>query len=140
MSTTDVIVIVVLAALLVLAIAAFAVVRARRRAQLREQFGSEYDRAVADAPNRRTAERDLRERTARREELDIRPLEPIAAERYREEWRLAQQRFVDAPAESVAQAHGLVTAVLQERGYPTEDDDERTSMLSVDHADVMDRY
>jgi hypothetical protein len=47
---------------------------------------------------------------------------------------------VDAPAESVSQAHALVTMVMAERGYPVNDSDERASMLSVDHADVMDHY
>ena len=29
---------------------------------------------------------------------------------------------------------------MAERGYPTDDRDERVAMLSVDHADVLDRY
>jgi hypothetical protein len=140
MSTTSIIVLNAVAAAVLLLIAVVAAWRARRRAQLRDQFGSEYDRAVDSAPNRRTAERDLRERADRREQLDIRPLAPESATRYRDEWRVVQERFVDTPAESVAQAHSLVTAVMRERGYPTTDDEERTSMLSVDHADVMDHY
>jgi hypothetical protein len=140
MSTTGVIALIIVAAVVVLAIAAFVSWRARRRAQLRERFGPEYDRAVDRAPNRRTAERDLLERTDRRDQLDITPLDPQAAERYRTEWRVCQERFVDTPAESVAQAHSLVTAVMRDRGYPTTDDDERVSMLSVDHADVLDNY
>jgi hypothetical protein len=140
MSTTDVIILIAIAAIAVIAIAAFVAWRARRRAQLRDRFGSEYDRAVDQAPNRRTAERELQERSDRYEELDITPLDPDAADRYRTEWRVAQERFVDAPAESVAQAHTLVTSVMRERGYPTADDDERVSMLSVEHADVMDHY
>ena len=140
MSTTGVIVLIIVAAAIVLAIAAFVSWRARRRAQLRERFGTEYDRAVDRAPNRRAAERDLLDRADRRDQLDITPLSPQAAERYRTEWRVCQERFVDTPAESVAQAHSLVTAVMRDRGYPTTDDDERVSMLSVDHADVMDNY
>jgi hypothetical protein len=64
----------------------------------------------------------------------------MVAERFRGEWRLTQERFVDAPAESVAGAHRLLREVLSTRGYPTSDDDERVAMLSVDHADVLDRY
>jgi len=140
MSTTSIIALIIVAAIVVIALAALAAWRARRRAELRDRFGPEYDRAVDGAPNRRTAERDLRERTDRREQLDIRPLDPESAQRYRDEWRVVQERFVDTPAEAVAQAHALVTAVMRERGYPTTDDDERMSMLSVDHADVMDHY
>jgi hypothetical protein len=140
MSTTGVIILIAIAAIALLAIAAFVAWRARRRAQLRDRFGPEYDRAVDQAPNRRTAERDLQERSDRYEQLDITPLDPDAADRYRTEWRVAQERFVDAPAESVAQAHTLVTSVMRDRGFPTADDDERVSMLSVEHADVMDHY
>lgn len=141
MSTTSLVILIVAIVAVVAVIGAtVAAIQARRRRALQERFGSEYDRAVTDADSRRDAERDLRDRTQRREQLDIRPLDPASAERYREEWRVAQERFVDAPAESVAQAHVLVTAVLRDRGYPTTDDDERMSMLSVDHADVMDRY
>jgi hypothetical protein len=137
---STIITVVVIVAVVLLAIAIIGAWRARRRAALRDRFGSEYDRAVGDAPNRRTAERDLRERAERHDELDIAPLDPLAAERYRSEWRLIQERFVDAPADSVAQAHTLVKSVLADRGYPTDDRDERVSMLSVDHADVLDRY
>ena len=42
--------------------------RARRRQELKDRFGSEYDRVVEDADTRRDAERDLRERAARRDE------------------------------------------------------------------------
>jgi hypothetical protein len=51
-----------------------------------------------------------------------------------------QQQFVDAPAQSVRDAQVLVTNVMRERGYPTDSDDERAAMLSVDHSDVMDNY
>jgi hypothetical protein len=141
MSTTAIVILVVAVVVGLLLIAAVvAALQARRRTALRERFGPEYDRVVSDADNRRTAERDLQERTERREQLDIRPLDPQAAMRYRDEWRVVQERFVDSPAEAVAQAHALVTAVLRDRGYPTTDEDERMSMLSVDHADVLDHY
>jgi hypothetical protein len=53
---------------------------------------------------------------------------------------MLQERFVDAPAESVAMAHTLLTSAMSDRGYPTSEQDERMSLLSVDHADVVDRY
>ena len=141
MSTVATVILIAVVVLVVVAIvAAVAAMRARRRRALREQFGPEYDRTVSGASNRREAERDLQQRAAKHEQLDVRPLDPASAQRYRDEWEVAQARFVDAPAESVAQAHGLVTSVLRDRGYPTTDDDERMSMLSVDHADVMDHY
>ncbi|MDQ1748320.1 MAG: hypothetical protein QOD07_2583 [Frankiaceae bacterium] len=132
---------VILAVVVVLLVVAIvAAVGMRRRRNLRNQFGGEYDRAVETAGSRRAAERELRERNERRNELDIKPLDPAAAAKYRAQWTDVQARFVDAPAESVSQAHSLLTMVMAERGYPVNDQDERASMLSVDHADVMDHY
>jgi len=138
MSVVLYVILAVVVVLLVLAVVAL--VGMRRRRNLRNQFGPEYDRAVESAGGRRAAERDLRERNERRRELDIRPLDPNAAAKYREQWFDVQARFVDAPAESVSQAHALLTMVMAERGYPVNDSGERASMLSVDHADVMDHY
>lgn len=128
------------AAVIVVVLAIIALVDFRRRRRLRNQYGGEYDRAVSSAGGRRAGERELRGRAARRRQLDIKPLDAEAAARYREQWFDVQARFVDAPAESVSQAHSLVTMVMGERGYPVNDSDERASMLSVDHSDVMDNY
>ena len=133
-------VIIIVAAIVVLAIAATAVLFARRNARLRDTYGDEYDRTVRDAGSKRAAAKELRDRQARHDELEITALDPAVARRYRDEWRLVQESFVDTPAESVASAHRLLQDVLSSRGYPTHDDDERVAMLSVDHADVLDRY
>jgi hypothetical protein len=132
--------IIVVVAIVLVVFAVLAVIGLQRRRRLRSQFGGEYDRALATTGGRRAAERELRGRTERRRQLDITPLDPATAARYREQWTDVQARFVDAPAESVSQAHSLLTMVMSERGYPVNDSDERMSMLSVDHADVMDHY
>lgn len=134
-----IVVIVVIVVVLALAGIAFAQ-RRHRRAGLRDQFGPEYDRTVGDSDTRRKGERDLLARTERREQLDIVPLSPSEVERYRSEWRMVQERFVDAPAESLAMAHALLNAAMSDRGYPTADQDERASLLSVDNADVVEQY
>jgi len=133
-------VIIIIAAVVVLAIVVALLLSARRQARLRSTYGDEYDRTVRDAGSKRAASKELRERQARHDELEITPLDPAVAQRYRDEWRLVQESFVDTPAESVASAHRLLQDVLATRGYPTRDDDERVAMLSVDHADVLDRY
>lgn len=132
--------IIIIAAVVVLAIVAALLLSARRHARLRSTYGDEYDRTVRDAGGKRAAAKELRERQARHDELEITPLDPAVAQRYRDEWRLVQESFVDTPAESVASAHRLLQNALATRGYPTNDDDERVAMLSVDHADVLDRY
>lgn len=135
-----VVAIIIAVAAIVLIVAVIALLGLGRRRRLRRQYGSEYDRAVTAAGSRRAGERELRSRAERRRELDIRPLDDASAARYREQWYDVQARFVDAPAEAVSQAHSLVTMVMAERGYPVNDSDERASMLSVDHGDVMDNY
>jgi hypothetical protein len=129
----------VLAVLLVVALVLLW--RTRRSQQLREGFGPEYERAVAEHGDRRSAESALRERRERREKLDIRELEPAARDRYAERWRATQRHFVDEPPEAVAEADELVSAVMRDRGYPVEDDfGRRAADISVDHPVVVEHY
>ena len=127
-------------ALVVVALVAWAAARKRRTASLHERFGPEYDRVVTEGGNRRTGESELRERVKRREDLDIRPLAPAAAERYATEWREVQARFVDSPEGALGQADVLITTVMRERGYPMDDFDQRSADVSVDHPDVVQDY
>jgi hypothetical protein len=127
-------------AALVCAVLAWSLYTSRRRTGLQETFGEEYDRTVADAPTRREAEADLAERQKRRDEYEIRPLEPGARERYGEQWRNAQEHFVDDPSSAVGAADRLIQEVMRERGYPVEDFERRAADLSVDHADVISNY
>jgi hypothetical protein len=133
--------IVIVAAVVValLAIAALAL-RGRRRRGLQERFGPEYDRAVETTGDRREAEAELREREERHEELEIRELTPAARDRYFDEWRVVQARFVDAPGEAVGEADRLVQQVMRDRGYPVDDFETRAGALSVDHPHVVQNY
>ncbi len=136
--TIVVTVIVVVAVLVILG--ALLVPRMRRSQQLKQRFGPEYDRTVESTGDRRAAERDLQERAQRREELDIRPLDPAARDRYAQRWRQTQERFVDAPQEAVGEADTLVQEVMRERGYPTGDFEQQARDVSVDHGRVVHEY
>ena len=115
--------------------------RARQRSHgLQNRFGSEYDRTLEGSESRKEAEQELRERERRREELDIIPLDDGARAQYMEAWQGVQQRFVDAPAESVAEADVLVMQVMRDRGYPVDDFERRAADVSVDHPDVVEHY
>ena len=92
------------------------------------------------AGGRRQAEQELRDKAARRDQLDIRPLRAEARERYADEWALVQEGFVDEPGDSVDQADALVVRVMRERGYPIDDFETRTDMAAVDHPDVVEHY
>jgi len=120
------IVIVVVAVIVVIAVVASAL-RTKRSRALQERFGPEYDRVAADAPSRRDAESELRERQKRREELDIRPLDQSDRDRYRNRWQEVQAEFVDDPADAVVHADALIQEVMRVRGYPVEDFDTRSA-------------
>jgi len=133
------VVIIVIAAAVVLG-AAIMALRARRTRNLKDQFGPEYDRVAADAPSRREAEAELREREQRHEHLQLRPLERRKADQYRSRWQNLQAAFVDDPAGSVAEADVLIRSVMKDRGYPVENFETRAADLSVDHPDVIQNY
>jgi FtsZ-interacting cell division protein ZipA len=133
------IVIVVIAALIVVgAIAAWT--QQRKRAQLKERFGSEYDRTVSERGERRAAEKELADRERKRERLDIVPLSPEAQKKYSASWQEVQGRFVDDPSNAVDEADRLVTDVMRDRGYPIDDFEQRADDISVDHPDVVQNY
>jgi len=134
------IVIIAAAAALILLVALWLMARSRRTAALRDQFGPEYDRTVEDADSRRRAERELAERQDRREQLDIKPLTPAARDRFLDRWRETQTRFVDNPGASVGDADNLVQEVMRERGYPTDDFEQRAADISVDHPHIVENY
>ncbi|WP_405090949.1 hypothetical protein OG767_26340 [Micromonospora sp. NBC_01392] len=138
MSPTQVVVIVIVVAV-VAALVAFAVVANRRRA-LRQRFGPEYDRVVAEQDSRGAAERELRERERRHAELELTPLTPESRARYAAAWEDLQVRFVDSPAETVGDADELVSHLIAERGYPTGDFSDQIAHLSVEHARTLTHY
>ena len=133
-------IVIVAAAIVVLALVAWSVARSRRRAQLQEGFGPEYERTVEEAGSRRQAETELEERQRRREQLEIRPLSPAARDRYLDSWRTTQARFVDDPGSAVGDADRLVQEVMRERGYPTDDFEQRAADISVDHPQLVESY
>ena len=124
----------------VLAVVGLVMTARQRRHSLQERFGAEYDRSVESAGGRRQAERELRDKVTRRDQLDIRPLTAESRERYADEWASVQEGFVDAPGDAVDQADALVVQVMMERGYPVEDFETRSDMASVDHPGVVDHY
>jgi hypothetical protein len=132
-------IVIAVAAIVILGVL-WAATRSRRTRTLREGFGPEYDRTVEETGGRRDAERELRERQERREQLDIRPLSAAARDRYVERWREIQVQFVDDPGRAVGQAHTLVDEVMRERGYPVDDFDDQAATVSVDHPQLVDNY
>ncbi len=140
MNDTVALVVVALVVLVVVVLLVFLAARKKKSDGLRQQFGPEYDRSVEESGKRRDAERDLQQRTERRNTLDIRSLEPQRRDRFAAEWRTTQEDFVDRPGEAVRSANALVERVMQEVGYPVGDFEQMSRDLSVDHAQVMSEY
>jgi hypothetical protein len=132
--------IVIGAVIVVLVVAAYVLRQQRRRAELRETFGAEYELAVAREGDVRRGESDLIARRKRRDKLDIRPLSPTSRDEYARTWEQTQARFVDDPADALRRADTLIIAVMQERGYPMDDFEQRADDISVDHPDVVQHY
>ncbi|MET7695895.1 hypothetical protein ABZT06_50005 [Streptomyces sp. NPDC005483] len=121
----------------VVAVMAWLVVR---RKKLRERFGPEYVRTVEDADSRAAGERELRAREKRHDSLDIKPLDGTVRDRYTRDWTNVQEEFVDRPEDAVHDADRLVTSLMHERGYPTQDFQQQLKDLSVEHGRTLEHY
>ncbi|MGB9255791.1 MAG: hypothetical protein WCC25_13215 [Candidatus Korobacteraceae bacterium] len=130
--------IVIVAIVAVLAIA-WAVVRKRRTEELRQRFGPEYVRTVREHGAGR-GETVLTQREKRVEKFSIRDLTVDERERFITDWRVVQSRFVDDPKAAVYEADTLVTRLMQARGYPMSDFNQRAADISVYHPRVVDSY
>ncbi|MEU9303189.1 hypothetical protein [Streptomyces sp. NPDC048269] len=139
MSTNTLITVIVVAAVVVLALSLMLWMLARRR-HLRGQFGPEYERTVEEKGGKLAAERDLRAREERHDQLDIKELPPERRRHYTEEWSGVQEHFVDRPEGAVAEADQLVTRLMRERGYPTDGYSGQLRDLSVEHGRTLEHY
>lgn len=134
---------ILLVVIVAVAVAAWLIGRQQRRRQslrLRQQFGPEYGRVVAEKGNQAKAESELIARQKRVEKLKIVPLTAADASRFREAWDALQSRFVDNPRGVVVEADGLVRDLMVKRGYPMGDFERRAADISVDHPKVVDTY
>jgi hypothetical protein len=113
--------------------------RRRRKANLRQQFGPEYERAVREMGPQR-AETTLLAREKRVARFSLRELSPAEWQAFADQWRIVQSRFVDDPVASVAEADTLVDHLMAARGYPMSDFEQRAADISVGHALVVEHY
>jgi hypothetical protein len=141
LSTMQWVLVIAAVVIVVGAIATMLVMRKRRTARLRGQFGGpEYARAIKEGGSQRKAEAKLEERSERVERFHIRALAPADHARFIESWRKIQQRFVDSPGGAVTEADQLLGDVMSARGYPVSDFEQRAADISVDHPLVMENY
>ena len=133
-------VILAIVVVVLIALGLFMLIRQRRSQNLRQQFGPEYKHAVKQYGDPSKAEAELAAREKRVHKLEIRALAPEEHSRFADAWRKAQTRFVDEPSKAVGEANGLIKEVMQTRGYPVGDFEQRTADISVDHPNVVTNY
>jgi low affinity Fe/Cu permease len=131
---------VVIAVVAVAAVLGWYFIQNRRRRALRERFGPEYERTVHSVGDPAKAEAVLDERVKRVERFDIKPLGPADRNRFADEWKRVQARFVDEPRQAVTDGDRLITEVMRTRGYPVERFEQRAADLSVHHPAVVEHY
>jgi hypothetical protein len=115
-------------------------VKSRRTRKLRSQFGPEYRRVARAEGDAARAEQVLEQRAKRVEKLDIKPLTEQQRNEFADSWEHAQAQFVDDPTAAVAKADILVQEVMNVRGYPVADFEQRVADVSVDHPAVVQNY
>lgn len=141
-STTTILIAIAIIAVvaIIVAFALYSQQRARRRERLRARFGPEYDRLVAATGSAGAAERELEARQKRTARFHIRPLSHEERNNFAARWQLVQAEFVDNPKVSLGHADDLLGEVMNARGYPVKDFDQRSADLSVDHPVVVQHY
>lgn len=130
----------IVVAVVLVAVLGAALLLAGRRRNLRRHFGPEYERVASERNSRLAADAELAQRERRVRQLKIRPLPEAARRDYSLRWVAIQEEFVDSPRATVTNAQALVTAVLNERGYPTDDHEQVVADLSVEHANAVDGF
>ena len=130
----------VIVLLIVVGVALYVRKRRNTTAGLRRRFGAEYDRAVVEHGSERNAQVKLADRETRVENLKIRNLGATERERFVAEWQSVQSHFVDHPKGAVTEADELVSSLMQARGYPEADFDQRAADMSVRHPRLVEQY
>ena len=129
-----------MAVIVAIAMAVWLFTKNRRTKELRSKFGPEYNRMARSEGDAARAEHLLQERQKRVKKLDITPLTDRQRHDFADKWEHAQARFVDDPAAAVADADVLVKEVMNIRGYPVADFEQRVADVSVDHPAVVQNY
>lgn len=140
MDTSIIALVIALVVVLAVGVAVWYYMQKQRTERLRAKFGPEYNRAIRSEGDARHAERVLQERQKRIDRIEIRPLSPEERDRFARAWEQEQARFVDQPREAVRNADRLVKEVMQTRGYPMGDFEQRAADISVDHPVVVENY
>ncbi len=140
MNTMYIIIPIVLVLVIIGVIVGLVFARSRRSEQLRDHFGSEYDRTVQTMGDEKKAQIELDERQKHVDTLDIRPLSDSERKRYLADWTAVQSKFVDEPGQAIVEADRLIIEVMQVRSYPVSDFEQRSADISVKYPALVSNY
>ena len=140
MDSQALIVVVAAAVLVLVAVGLYAYQSRRRRDELRNRFGPEYDRTLSATGDPAEADAILAKRLDRVARFKLHPLNQAQRDSFTREWQRIQARFVDDPQGAVTEADRLVGEAMAARGYPVGDFEQRVADISVDHPDVVMNY
>jgi hypothetical protein len=132
--------IIVLVVIIAVVIGVIVYQRKKKAEHLRNRFGSEYDRTVLERGSERNALAALAAREERVNSLKLHDLAPAERERFLSEWQVVQSRFVDHPRGAVIEADDLIASLMNARGYPVADFEQRAADISVNHPRVVENY
>ena len=131
-----------IAAIIIIAIAVVTFIALQRKKArtdaLRRKFGPEYDRAMKK--HGAQGEAVLLAREKRAEQIRLRDLDPGERARFLERWKTVQAGFVDSPKGALTEAESLIASLLDARGYPGGDFDQRAGDISLLHPRVTENY
>jgi hypothetical protein len=122
----------------ILAVIGWWVYERNRSRRLRERFGPEYDRRVAER-GRHRAESEFAQREASVRK-NVRPLSASERAKFLEEWRLCQARFVDDPPGAVDEADRILSDIMRTRGYAADDPYDRLTDVCAAYSDHSSAY
>ena len=140
MSTLTIIIIVILVVVIIGVILGLIFARRNRSEKFHKEFGPEYDRTVQTMGGEKKAQTELNERQKHVEALDIRPLSVSERDRYLADWTAVQSKFVDEPGQAIVDADRLIVEVMQIRGYPVSDFEQRAADISVKYPTLVSNY
>jgi uncharacterized protein YneF (UPF0154 family) len=140
MNTLTITIIVIAVVVIIGVILGLIFTRRNRSEKFHKDFGPEYDRTVQTMGGEKKAQTELNERQKHVKALDIRPLSVSERDRYLAEWTAVQSKFVDAPGKAIIDADRLIMEVMQIRGYPVSDFDQRAADISVKYPTLVSNY
>lgn len=140
MSTLTITIIVVAVVVIIGVILGLIFTGRNRSEKFHKDFGPEYDRTVQTMGGEKKAQTELNERQKHVAALDIRPLSVSERERYLAEWTAVQSKFVDEPGQAIKDADRLIVEVMQLRGYPVSDFEQRAADISVQYPALVSNY